>query len=304
MFVKRIFSCLYLILASMPLYAEDKPEVNIDITAGLEFGYNDQVIIEELDLQSSIGDQFTRYRLKGELQYSLDDNQELTFSLGLTNRRYHEASSFDLQTVLSTIGYSYDFGDLKLGIDIRSASSELGGNDFLTLDHFAPYFTYFIKREHFVRGSYTAADKILDNNPIRNSESDEYALDYYYFINGLNRYIILSGKWRDQNAQDYVFNFISEQYRIAYHQRFNIFDETLKMSISYRYRERDYNSVINPLIGGNRIEEQGIVDVEISWEIIEDFELYAELRSQDNASNLPNYSFTNNRYGMGLVYKF
>lgn len=304
MIIRSLFLTLFNLLACLPLAAEEKSDVAVDFSAGLEIGYKDSVLVEELDLVTTLGDHFTRYKLKAEIEFAPDKNNEFAFSIGLTDRQYQDATDFDLQTLLATASYNYDFGDLKLGIDFRSADSELGGTDFLTLKHTEPYFTYFISRNHFLRGSYTTVDTELDNNQDRNSDADEYSLSYYYFINGLNHYVILGGKWREQDAEDDIYDFVSDVYRFSYIKRFEVFEQKFKFSTTYRYRERDYDSAVNPAISDFRFDEQDMINIVLSLEISDGLEIYTDFRYLDNTSNLPDYTFSENRYTAGISYDF
>ncbi|MEM0912964.1 MAG: hypothetical protein AAGJ37_18460, partial [Pseudomonadota bacterium] len=171
--VRLLCFTLCCVFTSMPA----KSELSFNGSLGIEYGYDDNVVVEEIDLQTDLGDQFIRYRLRGGIDYSASKNQELTAGLSINDRRFQDAGNFDLRTILVSTGYRYDFGDLTLGVDLRRADAELGGNDFLTLDQISPFFSYFISREHFIRGSYTYIDKSLENNVARDADSDELAID-------------------------------------------------------------------------------------------------------------------------------
>ena len=296
----RIVISLLLISHCLPNLAESE----VKVTAGMELGYDDNIIVEELDLQSSLGDQFLNYSLKGDFEYTINKKHEFSASFGLNDRQFQDAEAFDLFTTLTTVGYSYELNDLTLGVDVRTADSELGGINFLQLDQVSPYFSYFINRENFIRGSYTASDKTLDNNPTRNAEADEFGLDYYHFINGLNRYVIISGKMRDQKARDTLFDYESSQFRIAYKQRVAMGEQTLKLSFAYRYKQRDYNTTTNPQIGDTRLDEIYSLEAKASIELIDQLEVYVDIRFRDSNSNLPDYTFTDSRYTLGLSYEF
>ena len=149
-------------LISMGVQADETSPWQFDGSLGVEYGRDDNVVVEEIDFTSSLGDNFIRFRAKGDAEYAASKRSTFSASLAISDLQFNNADRFDLQNILATTGYKYKVNKTTYGFDIRHADAELGGTGFLSLTQYSPFFSTFISKQHFVRAAYTYLDKELD----------------------------------------------------------------------------------------------------------------------------------------------
>jgi hypothetical protein len=291
-------------LASAPLYADDTSPWQFEGSLGIEYGRDDNVVVEEIDFTSALGDNFIRLRAKGDVEYSASDRSTFSTSLSISDLQFNNADRFDLQNILATVGYKYKIDKTTFGFDIRHADAELGGTGFLSLTQYSPYFSTFFGKKNFVRAAYTYLDKELDNNPRRDAESHEAGLDYYFFQNGLTRYFIFATKFRTEDAADDLFDFFSYQIRVAYKQRYTVFSQKNQLTLDFNYRDRDFDEVLNPTIGDFRRDKRSRFRFENTWSATDALDVVAFYEHVRNSSNLVTFDFNENVYSIAVSYAF
>ncbi len=291
--------------AALPLTGQaTDSKWNTDFAVGLEYGYDDNVIVDEIDLASSSGDDFFRFRGKGDVEFSPNEKDEFSAGISFSELQYNGNDQFDLRTILASAGYKRKINKYTLGFDIHHADAELGGDGFLTLTQISPSVSTFINRQHFLRGAYTYIHKDLDSTNVRDADSDEFSLDYYYFKNGLTQYFIVSGKLRFDDADDDELDYWSYQLRSAYKQRYHIFEQKNQLTIEFRYRDRDYDEIVNSTINDFRRDKRTTFSIENSWRATDNLDVILEYEYVDNESSLDSFDFDENAYSIALNYDF
>lgn len=284
--------------------SKEESRLSLDGSVGAEYGNDSNVVVEEVDLTTSTSDTFFRLKAKGSAEYQFDKQHSASASLSITDKRFSDADTFDLQTLLFSSGYKYKNGDYTFAFDYRRASAELGGNDFLTLTQMSPSVSFFVNKQNFIRVAYTNIEKELDNNPTRNADSDEYAIDYYFFWKGLNDYFISSVKFRHEDAGEDIFNFSSSQARIAYKKRYELFNYKARLTLEAKYREKDFNDVVNPELNAFRVDKRRSFSVNKEVAIVDDVSLFLDITHINNKSNLPALDYTETIVSTGVEYQF
>lgn len=292
-------------LMSSPLViGSDKQALKFSGSVNAEYGRDSKVVIEEIDLTTSKGDNFLLLKATGGVEYKLTDEQRLSASISVNDKNYASSNPFDLRTLLMSAGYKYKVDNYTFGIDIRRADADLGGNSFLSLTQVSPYVSFFADKKHFFRVAYTNYDKELDKNPTRNSDSDELSIDYYFFYNGLNDYFITTAKYRNSDARDDLFDNKSYQTRFAYKKRYTLSDYPTRLTLQFKYRKRNYDEKINPDIKAFRYDKQLTIGLLNSIEIVDGLSLLVDLSRINNDSNLANLNYNETLVSAGVEYQF
>ncbi|WP_371195969.1 hypothetical protein [Glaciecola sp. SC05] len=297
-------TALFLIDATKDVYSKDNSGVSLGGQIQAQIGNDNNVVIEEIDLTTSSGDTFFTLKAKGDIAYAFNNAHSISASLSLTDQNYSDADNFDLQTILSTFGYKFKYSGYTFSLDYRKADAQLGGNDFLVLTQISPSFSFFLNKENFIRLAYTNIEKELVNNPARDAKSDEYGLDYYFFWKGLSDYFISSFRLREEDALDPVFNYRSYQIRLAYKKRFSLIGYQSRFTADARYRERDFDTLVNPVISAFRVDKRRAFSLLNELEVFDDFFWNLELAHVKNNSNLASASFSETEITTGFSYQF
>ena len=167
-----------------------------------------------------------------------------------------------------------------------------------------PSVSWFISKQHYLRFAYTFYDKTLENNPDRDANSHELNTDYYYFMNGLNRYFIVAIKAREEDAKDDVFNYSSQQLRFAYQKRFDVAGYPLKATIDLTARKRDYNDEVLSTIADFRSDKNYSSSFSLEWEVGKHWIWDWQIEYSDRQSNLASVDFSQWLNTVGVEYHF
>ena len=275
-----------------------------EFNAGLALGYDNDVSVDEIDLTTAKGDQFATARLSASAQVETLENQNLKGSYHFSNKHYADFNQFDLQTHLFSTSYDVKFDKVSGGVTLRYADSNLNNKGFLTLTQWAPYISWFVNKQHYLRFAYTYSDKSLVNNPLRDATSNEFATDYYYFANGLNSYFIAAVVFKREDANDEQFDYDSQKLRLGYQYRLDLMDFPTKVKLDVSYRRKDYNAAINQSIGEYRLDKNIAVGGMVELEIAADLSVQLDLEYTDNVSNLAAVDYTQWVSSVALNYQF
>ncbi len=303
-FLISLVLALSFVGASKSVKGEEAGGFSFDGELEAFWGNDNNVVVEEIDLTTSTSDHFFTLKGKGGFDYNFDRQHSASAALTYRDKRYSSADRFDLRTILSTVGYKFKHEHYTINVDYRQADAKLGGNDFLSLTQFSPSASFFLTKKNFFRLAYTSIEKELVNNPVRDAKSDEYGLDYYFFWNGLNDYFISSIRLRQEDAQDPIFNFGSYQLRLAYKKRFALMGYRSRLSLDAKYRERDFDTSINPLINAFRVDKRSSLSATNEVEVLSNLFWTLELEYVSNDSNLASADFSETEITSGILYQF
>ena len=292
-----------LIVFNLPLsQARGEMTWNGDFAFGT--GYDSNVTVDEIDLNARTGDHFFKYEGKLGFEYGFSDAHTARVSLKLSEKQYADVEQLDTGSQFISAGYTYKIGKANFGVDFRHIDSELNGQGFLALKMFSPFVSGFVAKKHYLRFGTSHINKSLDSQPLRDATSNEYSLDYYYFINGLNQFVILSAKLKNENALDEVFSYDSFQLRAALEHRFELFSLPSKARVDIRIRERSYDQEINELIDGFRKDTRKRIGFSLASELTAALTLSAEAAYVDNDSDLLNLGYDETLLSMTVRYEF
>ncbi len=225
------------------------PEFSAELGIGAE--YDSNVSIDELDASSSQGDYALTLdaQLQVEQQLTPDTDVSLTYTFGDTS--YQEFSQLDRQTHLLGTNLATDLGPATGGASIYYINARLDGNAFLEYYRGSPYLSGFLAKKWFARGAYVYSDKQIEQNPGRDSESHAGEFDLYFFRRGLRSYFNAGYKFKQEDAQAEQYDYDSNEIKLRYIHRWDVYERALKMELAWRFEYRDYTA-ITPSIGDER----------------------------------------------------
>ena len=260
-----------------------------EISAGVEYDSNVSVI--EIDTQIA-EDDFAAVIDLG-LEYETDLSENTTFEIGYDFGQdiQFDFTDFNTQIHRGSVELSHDFGAVDGGVSYQFVYSRLGGDGFLRLHRLSPYAaTYLGDRQAYVRASYIYTDKEFIGRTDRDSSVHAGSAEIYYFVNGLDTYLIGGYRYESEDAVSPEFDFESHNVKARLVQRIEMGDRKAKLRAGWRYENRDY-SAVTPSIGVVRDDDRHKFDV--SLEVPLNDIMYGEVEYNYDAfnSNLPSADF-------------
>jgi len=282
--------------------SEDGWPVEVTLAAGLH--YDDLVTVEELDRIRDVGDGAVVLDLDLDYEKNFKQGTDLRLGYSLSQKSYFEETDFDLQIHNVSLGLKHNFENFDLGVETYHVHARLDNDELLSFQHVSPYFTRFLTRRLYLRGSYFYRDKNFPDNPGRDGDVHAADADFYYFIDGTRHYLVAGARYEDEDTQDPAFDFKGRQFELRYSRRFDLYgDRPVRLRLDYRYEDRDYQS-LTPSIGEKRD------DLRQRWRARADFPLRDNLTAllsyqyRDHESNQPSADFTDNRFEVQLEVAF
>ena len=120
----------------------------------------------------------------------------------------------------------------------------------------------------------------------------------------MNHYLLFGYRSRDENAEDDLFNYTSNQFRVSWLKKYDFWGASHKLRLNWRYQFRNYNDVIHPDIDAFREDDRRQWEVEWETTIAEDWELSLNYRRNEQDSTLNTASYDQNTQGLSVNYHF
>ncbi len=264
----------------------------ITFSAGVE--YDSNVSVLEIDSSTDESDFATIFDLGAAFNVELSENTEATFGYNFSQDEQFDFSDFDTQTHRPSIGVDHDFGDFDGGLSYQYIYSRLGGEGFLRMHRASPYIAkYLFDRKAYARASYVFSDKDFIDRDDRDAQAHSGGIDVFYFVNGLNTYVLGGYRYEVNDASAAEFDFSSHSVKARLVQRFPFFDDQAKWRIGWQYETRDYDAV-TPSIGVVRDDDRHRFRTSVELPLNDILSVEAELRYDDFRSNLPSADFDQN----------
>lgn len=273
-------------------------------SAAAIYGNDNNVIIKHANINTHTDDFFLRLKAKGHAKYTFTDKHSGSASLSFNNKSYKEASLFDLRTRMFSSGYRYKSKLYTAGFDFRRIGADLNGRSYLALTQVSPSLDFFLNRQHFVRLSYTYADKAIKNKPARDASSHELGMNYYFFWKGLNDYFTGSFKLKQEDAKDAAFNYSGFQAKLGYKKRYRLAAYNTQSAISVKYRLRKFNDKPNPDINDFRSDKLYSIGLDNALNLLAGLKLLVAIHHSHNDSNLSGLNYNETIISGGLEYQF
>jgi hypothetical protein len=293
---------LAFMLCSFPGAAQASSSFDVTLAAGLH--YDDKVTVEELDRFQDVGDGAVVLDLDLDYERNFDQGTDLRFGYSLAQRSYFEETDFDLQIHNLSFGLKQNFEDFDLGLETYYVHARLDNDELLSFSHVSPYFTTFLTRRLYLRGSYFYRDKTFPDNPDRDGDVHAADADLYFFIDSTRHYVVLGMRVEDEDTRDPAFDFRGRQVDIRYSRRFDLYgDRPVRLRLDYRFEDRDYDSV-TPSIAEIRDDQRQRWRARLDLPINSDLTALLSYQYRDHESNLPGADFTDNRIEAQLEFVF
>ena len=293
-----------------PLAAQDRSDevdpvawtsgwpVAITLAAGLH--YDSKLTVEELDEVQDTSDTAVVLDMDIDYEKRFKQGTDLRLGYSLSQKSYFHETEFNLQIHNVSLNIKQNFERFDVGLETYYVNSRLDNDEFLTFQHISPYFTTFLTRKLYLRGSYFYRDKTFAENPDRDGTVNAVDADFYYFIDGVRHYVVAGYRYEDEDTVSPSFDFIGNQVELRYVRRLELYgNHPARVRLDWRYEDRDYSSV-TPSIGERRAEQRERWRLRLELPVNERLAtlLSYEYRSQD--SNLPSADFNENRVEVQL----
>ena len=278
---------------------------------GIGFGYDSNVTVDELELNSRLGDNFRQYDGKLGLTYDIMPTHTVDVAYKASAKQYQDNDYLDLNTDHWSVDYQHKASKFTYGIQYRHIDTDLDSYHFLRLRTLSPYVSRFLAKQHFVRMAWTHTDKKLIEQPERDATSNQFAVHYYYFMQGLKRFWVISYRHKNENAIDTDVSFTGNQVNIAYEYRFNLWQRPFKARVNTQYRHRDYHDAFIILdteqfdgVTANREDKRKSVRASLTTEITDETQLKITARYLDNESDLASLNYNETQLNAHFSYQF
>lgn len=290
------------IVVSFLSSAQASSAVDVTLAAGLH--YDDKVTVEELDRVEDVGDGAVVLDLDVDYERNFDQGTDLRVGYSLAQRSYFEETDFDLQIHNLSFGLKQNFEEFDLGLETYYVHARLDNDELLSFSHLSPYFTTFLTRRLYLRGSYFYRDKTFPDNPDRDGDVHAADADLYFFIDSIRNYVVVGMRFENEDTRDPAFDFRGRQFDIRYSRRFDLYgDRPVRLRLDYRFENRDYRS-ITPSIGEIRDDQRQRWRARLDLPINSDLTALLSYQYRDHESNLAGADFTDNRIEAQLEFVF
>ena len=119
----------------------------------------------------------------------------------------------------------------------------------------------------------------------------------------MRSYFNLGYRFRDEDARAAQFDYQSNSAKLRYVQRIDWLSRTTKLELSWRFEERNYDSV-TPSIGEKRDEDRSRWRIDYEVPVVEKGTLQFYYGYSDYNSNLPSADYTQDLLGARFTYRW
>lgn len=290
------------IIVSRGALAESKHQFDGVVELGVE--QDSTVIVDEIDSIDTTTNNANLMRLNLNYDYQLNPDNKFALAATHIRKDFQQSDQFNSYLQIYSANYSHDFSRYSLGVRNQLIRSDLNSADFLDMEQYAPYVSFFLSKQWFVNLSYSFADKTIKTNRARSARSQDLMLDTYRFFSGINHYLLFSYRSREESAQDSVFNFSSVQFRVSWLKKLTLWGLPHKLRVSGRFQRRHFNDEVNPIIDAFRIDYLRQWQIEWETQVTDAWVLTATLRQSQQDSNFSVARYDQDTHNLTLQYHF
>ena len=276
--------CAISALACPAALADETFNWSFEASAGS--GFDSNVGIAELDPATGEGDAALLLGAKAGLEFKPVKRLKLNAGYDYSGTFYDEYDQFNLETHLGSLGAEYDFEILSAGVLYNHVDARLDGDSYLTYEMASPYVSKLFADKVFVRAAYEAAEKSYDTNQFRDADAEAVRVDGYYFLQGRDKVVSVTGKVTEEDAVSDAFDYDGFQTKARYTQRFNMFGKASKARIGAEYEQRDYAGV-TPQIGTSRDDTVFAAVSQLEVDLFGPVAMQVDYSYRNRDSNLP-----------------
>jgi hypothetical protein len=296
--LKMLFLC-----AALPASAFAAETFEFGGTAGLGYEYDSNVAV--LDLDTASGESDTALQAEAGISAKWRPAKPFSAMLGynFNDTRHSEFSAFDLTIHRISADLAYDFGALDVGLLYHDIHARLDDDGFLDIQQVNPYVSYMMNKRLLLRAGYAHSEKDFLSNAERVADNDGLSVDGYWFVDGLNRYVVMGLKVDREDAVDSQFDYRSDRIKLQFSQRFEAWEKPATMKLRTQYDVRDYDNVTES-IGERREDKRFRAGVSTELELTEWLEVEGVAELANNQSNLASVNFSEKVYTLNLSASF
>ncbi len=265
---------------------------------GLELRYDDNVVLEDIDLNTGLGDEALLFTARGEYEGRLDDKTTYALGYRFSQLSYEEFSNLDLQTHTVSAELEHDFGEVDGNLSYRFIHARLGEDGFVDIHRVSPSISGFASRKVLLRAAYIYSDKDFLGRDDRDAEVHAVDTDVYWLIDGPRTFFAFGYRLEDETASEAQFSYQSSEFSARFSQRFKIAGRRAQFRLGARYEDRNYRDE-TPSIGAVRNDDRYRLSAEIEWRATSRIELVAGYEFSDFQSNLPSADFKQSVFSFG-----
>jgi len=272
----------------------------------IEYGFerDSTVVVEDIDRVLSESSNSRRLRFRLGYKQELADDLKFRFSASLSRKDYKSVEQFDRKSQLYSSSLTQRIGDLHIGGRLAYAKSKLNDFDFINYRQFSPYISSFISKKLYGQFSYQYTDKQIALNPDLSAIRHTVTLDSNYFIKGLRRYLQLSYRYAQENAEDDLFSYNLNQFKAAWIEKFSWQDINIEFRGHWRYQMKDYGETEDPVIDTFRRDHRQQFMLSLGTEIFTNWQLKAVFKKNNNHSNVEFADYRQRLWQLSLSYAF
>lgn len=296
--LKTLFLC-----AALPTSAFAAETFEFGGTAGLGYEYDSNVAVLDLDTASGESDTAVQAEVGISAKWRPAIPFSATLGYNFNDTSHSEFSAFDLTIHRISADLKYDFGALDLGLLYHDIHARLDDDGFLDIQQVNPYVSYMMNKKLLLRAGYTHSEKDFLSNAERIADNDSLSVDGYWFVDGLNRYVVVGLKVDREDAVDSQFDYRSDRIKLQFSQRFEAWEKPATMKLRTQYDVRDYDNVTES-IGERRDDKRFRAGVSTELELTEWLEVEGIAELANNQSNLASVNFSEKVYTLNLSASF
>ncbi len=297
------FTLFLLLVASQSCWGAEENGVQWSGDIDLGYGYDSNVAIDDVDLNTSRGDQFLDLNLGGRVKLESKSGSSVSASISLDEKKYNSFDEFDGRLAIVSLTGEREFPGKTLSLAMRYIDYQLDHDGFLDIVQVSPAVSWFPSKKTFLRFAYEFSDESFDRSTGRDNEQHKVGVTGYYFMNGLQRYVTLRTQFSQDDADDRLFDNDTWEIRLSYEQKLKLLDEQTTLKLAYRYQKRDYEEAVNPSVGGFRRDKRHRYELEIEHPINKAATLSLKVSSSDYDSNLESADYSQETVELTLGYK-
>lgn len=277
-----------------------KKPYSLELTAGAE--YDSHLTVEELDVESSLGDIAAIFRLDAEYKPVQSRAGELRLGYSFDQSLYLEQDEFDTQTHRLSAGGSTRIGRARLGTDYSFYHIRLGGDPLLNMHVVSPSVSGFVTDKIFARAYYSYFDKDFERFENRDANTHQGGLTINRYFNRSRSFVSFGARYDNEDAVDPALDYEGFLLTANLQLPLELAARRGKVNFGYSYRDRDYDNV-TPSIGERRRENRSVFRVRSELPVARKLSFEAEYRFTDRNSNFPNADYEEHKALAALTLK-
>lgn len=272
-------------------------------TAGLGYKYDSNVAVLELDTTSGESDTALQTEAGISAKWRPAKPFSVTLRYNFNDTSHADFSAFDLTIHRVSADLTYDFEALDVGFLYHDIHARLDDDGFLDIQQVNPYVSYRMHKKLLLRAGYAHSEKSFLSNAGRVADNDGLSVDGYWFVDGLNRYVVMGLKVAREDAVDSQFNYRSDRIKLQFSQRLEAWEKPMTMKLRTQYEVRDYDNVTESL-GAPREDKRFRAGVSTELELTEWLGVEGSAEFANNQSNLASVDFSEKVYTLNLSASF